>query len=79
MKNEKEYNKLYQRELYKKQREIKTYCEICDCKLISHFLNKHTRTKKHQLNFLKIENEKLINMLSPQIMELDSEALEIIN
>jgi hypothetical protein len=56
---EKEYQKNYQRELYKKQRENKMYCEICQSTFIAHFSNKHIGTRKHQFNMLKLENQKL--------------------
>jgi len=85
MKNDKVYNKLYQRKLYEIQRHEKSYCDLCKCEVISHFLNKHVRTKKHQLNFLKEENNRLINLLNPlnltiqSTANLDSEALEIVD
>lgn len=72
---EKEYQKQYQRKLYEKQRQEKTYCEICKCKLISHFIRKHARTKKHQLNTLKIENERLLELLNPLKIEINYDSL----
>jgi len=65
MRNGKEYNKMYQRELYNRQRQEKMHCELCNCDIIKHFFNRHVKTKSHQLNFLKKENERLIQILNP--------------
>ena len=65
MKNEKEYNKLYQRELFEKQRQIKRHCNLCNSTYISHFHRKHIVTKTHKYNVLREENNILINLLNP--------------
>jgi hypothetical protein len=70
-----ELKKEYKQEYYKNNQErfkkiIK--CEVCNCNIQKYTLNRHNKLKKHienlkknqELEFIKIENERLTKLLN---------------
>ena len=56
----------------------KFYCKICNCYTKQNtYYKKHLNTKKHKLNFLKLNDKEIINILLNQNAELVKQNTEI--
>jgi len=54
------------------------YCKICNCYTKQNkYYKKHLNTQKHKLNFLKLNDKEIINILLNQHVELVKQNTEI--
>ena len=63
--NKKEYKTTEQQRLtmlkyYEKIRQNKTECDVCNCTVQTKSMSHHLKTKRHELNLLRIELQKQV-------------------